>query len=129
VTGSGIFVLASCIVLASACSAPSTSPVGFAGQWCGVVVTRPQLCRGDSIQYAEFSTSGAAVTGRMCEAFDKECYNLLEGSLSGSELTFYYTSGPDRVDAILTLSGDVLEGQSLSTKTSIPIVIKLHRIP
>jgi hypothetical protein len=94
-----------------------------------MVVTRPQLCRGDGIHYAELSTSGAAVTGRMCEAFDSECYNLLEGSLSGSELTFYYTFGTDRVDAALRLNGDVLEGQLLSTKTSMPLVIRLHRIP
>jgi hypothetical protein len=122
-------VLASCIVSTNACSVPLTSVVGVEGQWCGKVVGRPQYCTGDGVDYAEFKVAGPAVTGKMCEAFEKACYDILKGTLSGSELTFYYTSGNDRVDAVMTVNADTLDGHVLSTKTSEPVAIRLHRIP
>lgn len=128
-TRSASFVVAGCILWANACSAPSTSVVGVEGQWCGKVVGRPQYCTGDGVDYAEFKVAGPAVTGKMCEAFGKACYDILQGALSGSELTFYYTFGSDRVDAVMTVSADTLDGHLLSTQTAEPVVITLHRIP
>jgi hypothetical protein len=109
------------------------------GAWCGRPVSTPAACTGDEVFYVEIApgdgdggNAGEGLRGVHCEAYDKECYALIDTEHTGSTLRYAYEFSGNRVDAELELTegGDTLEGELTSTKCggcSSPI--KLYRIP
>jgi len=88
---------------------------GLAGDW--VLSMGPG---GQSFMHLE--QAGAAITGESCESEGKDCYPLVEGTVGGFTLTFYYTfletGTTHRVDGNFTISevGTKLSGELVSTK-------------
>ena len=103
------------------------------GSWCGRQVSTPAACTGDEVFYVEIAPGdGTTVSGVHCEAYDKECYALIDTDQTGGTLRYAYEFSGNRVDAVLELTDDggALEGELTSTKCggcSTPV--KLFRIP
>jgi hypothetical protein len=103
------------------------------GSWCGKQVSTARACTGDEVFYVEIAPGdGAGVTGIHCEAYDKECYALIDTEQTGGNLHYAYEFSGNRVDADLELTsaGDALEGELTSTKCGgCSTAVKLFRIP
>lgn len=95
------------------------------GSYCGKVVTSASACTGDEVGYLVI-LQGATITGKACEAYEKECYDLQGATLAGTKLTFFYTFGADRVDCDLTASNRKLDGTCRSTKAPGMIIPKTY---
>jgi hypothetical protein len=118
---------------ASGSDAGFTSDAGLtsvAGAWCGVPVQTAADCVGDEVLFVELAQSGNVVTGQSCEAYQKGCYQILQGGLVGNQLTYSYVFITYQVDLDLVVSGPTeLTGTIFSSKCSCTLPITLHKIP
>lgn len=109
------------------------APGDVFGSWCGRAVSAPTECVGDEVIYLEVATAdGTAVTGVQCEAYDKDCYALIDTEQTAGKLRYAYEFSGNRVDAELALAGDgdTLEGVLTSTKCGgCQTPVTLFRIP
>ena len=107
------------------------------GSWCGRPVSTPAACTGDEVFYVEIApgdgaSEGESLKGVHCEAYDKECYALIDTEQTGGTIRYAYEFSGNRVDAELDLTdgGDALEGELTSTKCGgCSTAVKLFRIP
>jgi hypothetical protein len=117
-------------VATTACNdtSSSTAVADLTGNWCGAQVADPTACVGDEVGYLDLTQNGDTVTGRACEAFEKDCYELQSGVVSGDKFTFFYTFDTFRVDGDFTLGVDALAGSYYSDKCTCQIALSFHRI-
>ncbi len=118
------------ILLGSGCSGESqSSSSNVSGRWCGAAVGTAAECVGDEVEYLELSQAGDTVTGVVCEAYGKECYDVQAGLAQAGKLTLFYTFSGERVDVALDVGNATLAGTFTSTKCACSLPITLHRIP
>jgi len=101
---------------------------GLNGHWCGKDVGDDDECEGDEALYTELDQSDSEVTGRFCEAYEQDCYDIHEGRFDGKNLTFKYFFSEQSVTGTFTLSEDTLDGTLHSTKCDCDIPTTLHRL-
>jgi len=89
----------------SACGSTSTS-----GEWCGRNVATAAECRGDEVFFAKLTQSEDAVTGQVCEAFEKDCAPVTRGLVTDDQLALAWGAGSFSATATLT----IVESASLS---------------
>lgn len=98
------------------------------GNWCGRDVAAKEQCQGDEVEYLELVQSGSSVTGRICEAYDKDCAPIDGGSLDGDKLTFTYSPRTVGGKVNLVLRGDTLVGAIHSDKCACELPFTFHRL-
>lgn len=113
--------------IVSGCSADADGEVE--GSWCGRAVETAEQCTGDEVVYAELQQSGSAVSGTICEAYEKECYPVEGGNFEDGTLTFSYSFQTNTVEGELALDGDTLTGSFFSSKCDCSIPVTLLRLP
>ena len=116
------------LLLCLACSSESESNASVAGQWCGVSVVSPEACVGDEVEYLDLEQSGTQVTGKICEAYEKDCAPLIGGRLDDGRLTFRYSPEVVRGVADFRLNDDLLQGQIYSAKCGCELPFTFHRL-
>ncbi|HET9958454.1 MAG TPA: hypothetical protein VFQ61_28360 [Polyangiaceae bacterium] len=122
------FTLAAVFSIA-ACSGEATEPVpDVTGKWCGATVASAAECQGDEVGYLDIVQTGDRVTGKACEAYEKDCMVLQDARVQGKELTFFYTFLEYRVDAKLAISRDTLSGSYVSDKCNCEIPFTFNRV-
>ncbi len=98
------------------------------GNWCGARVATKEQCHGDEVEYLELTQSGSAVTGRICEAYDKDCAPIDGGKLEDGKLTFTYSPKTVGGAVQLKLDGDVLVGTIHADKCACEMSFTFHRL-
>jgi hypothetical protein len=118
-------------VLTCGCGGDSSDDsLNVGGEWCGRAVATAAECVGDEVGYLRVSQTGAAVSGRMCEAYEKDCNELQAGEVAGTHFTFFYEFSEFRVDAAFDAQGkNALRGSFHSTKCGCDIPMTLNRVP
>jgi hypothetical protein len=117
-------------MLLAGCSDPkSVATPSVSGSWCGAVVATPAECKGDEVEYLELTQNGDAVTGRVCEAYEKDCYDVQAGAVQDGKLTLFYEFDGNRVDVALDVGVNTLMGAFSSSKCACSLSFTLHRIP
>ena len=133
-------ILVGCSLLAtlSGCSQDNIEPeirqTAIDGKWCGRKVASAADCTGDEVNFVELSQAGtrasAPVTGQWCEAYQKDCYPIEDGTASGTHLSAIYRFGDVAVMASFELRApDQLEGTLFSTKCNCGAPVTLYRVP
>jgi hypothetical protein len=115
------------LVMLGGCSSESTTDL--TGAWCGKEVAVAADCVGDEVEYVELAQSGITLSGKVCEAYEKECYDIQDGAASGSHVSFFYTFSDYRVDASLDQAdASTLRGSFRSSKCGCEVPLTLHRV-
>lgn len=88
-------------------------------------------CIGDEVLFVELSDDAGLLSGKACEAYAKECYELVDATVQGRHVVFAYEFSGYRVDADFELSADgsTLSGAYASTKCGCEVPVTLHRVP
>lgn len=119
------------LLVATACCgcADGDDAVDVSGGWCGKQVATAAECSGDQVHYLALTQVADAVSGKACEAYDKDCYDIQSGTVSDQRLTFFYTFSGFRVDASLdVVDTNRLQGSFYSNKCGCSLPLTLHRI-
>jgi hypothetical protein len=121
------------LLAAAACSGCAEGDDGaeveLSGAWCGKQVATAAECVGHEVEYLELTQVADTVTGRVCEAYDKDCNDIQSGTVSDERLTFFYTFSSDRVDAALAVvDTNRMQGSFFSTKCSCSLPLTFYRI-
>jgi hypothetical protein len=121
------------LLLITACGDGGESGSGeIFGSWCGQSVDRAPDCQGDEIAYVELRASETSAFGGVhCEAYQRECYDLIDTQRAAATIRYAYEFDVFRVDAELRLDsrGEVLQGELRSSKCNgCKIPVTLHRI-
>ncbi len=123
---SSIWVLV-CAVCAG-CSDPAD--VDVTGSWCGRPASSREQCQGDEVEYLDLVQSGQSVSGRICEAYDKDCQVIQSGAIENGRLSFFYEFGGYRGDASFETDGDnTLRGAIRSSKCNCSVALSMQRVP
>ncbi len=115
----------------AACACANDDAIDVGGKWCGRAVASAAECvGGDEVGYLDLTQSGNQVSGRMCEAYEKDCNDLQAGAVSGSNFSFFYEFASYRVDGAFEAHGEnIMLGSLHSTKCGCDIQMTLHRVP
>ena len=126
------------MVVAAACFGCSDGePGNVSGAWCGNDVATASACVGDDeVFYLELAQAGGVVTGDWCEAYNKDCLPIEDGTFTDGMFTFHaLVETTSTVTGLFTLSGDGerLAGKfALTANNSDDVVVSvratLHRI-
>ena len=103
--------------------------VDVSGEWCGKQVATPADCVGHEVEYLALTQTAAAVTGKVCEAYEKDCNDIQSGAVSDRSLSFFYTFAGYRVDASLEIAeANRMQGSFYSTKCACELPLTFYRI-
>lgn len=117
------------LLAAACCGGCAGAEVELSGAWCGKQVATAAECVGDEVEYLELTQVADTVTGRVCEAYDKDCNDIQSGAVSDERFTFFYTFSSDRVDAAFdVVDTNLMQGSFFSTKCACNLPLTLHRI-
>jgi len=112
------------------CGCGDDDAIDVAGEWCGRAVATAAECVGDEVGYLKLAQSGSRVSGKMCEAYEKDCNDLQDGAVSEARFSFFYEFAGHRVDGAFEAHGDDrLLGSLHSTKCGCDIPTTLSRVP
>jgi hypothetical protein len=118
------------LAAAACCGCADGDEVELSGAWCGKQVATAAECVGDEVEYLELTQVADTVTGRVCEAYDKDCNDIQSGTVSDERFTFFYTFSTDRVDADLAVvDSNRMQGSFFSTKCGCDLPYTFYRIP
>ena len=117
-----------CVALALGALVTSGCAENVTGHWCGTKVEKDDECVGDEAGYLLLKQSGDKVTGQACEALDRDCYVIEDGTIDGSAVTFRYTFAEFEVAAKLEVAEDRMSGVLHSSKCDCDIGFNFHRI-
>lgn len=103
------------------------------GKWCGKQVPDAASCKGKDVMYVELNAAGDAITGQICEGYNKDCMPLETSTFTGNNLALGATIKDGAKKSALkgnfTLGADdVLTGELTSAKAKAPIKKSLYRI-
>jgi hypothetical protein len=129
-SGWGRALLAAAACCGGCADVDEGAEVELSGAWCGKQVATAAECVGGEVEYLELTQVADTVTGRVCEAYDKDCNDIQSGTVSDERLTFFYTFSSDRVDADLdVVDTNRMQGSFYSTKCACSQPFTFHRIP
>lgn len=117
-----------CALFVVACAGESEGDGEVAGNWCGRDVPTKEECQGREVEYLELSRSGTVVTGRICEAYDKDCAPIEHGKMEGRDLSFSYSPVSVGGTVKLRLNGDQLAGTISALKCGCEMPYTFHRL-
>ena len=112
---------------------PAAPKLDVTGKWCGKQVPDAASCKGKDVMFVELNAAGDAITGQICEGFNKDCMPLETSTFTGNNLSLGATikqgAKKDTLKGTFTLgTDDVLTGELVSTKAKAPIKKSLYRI-
>jgi len=112
---------------------PVAPKADVTGKWCGKQVPDAASCKGKDVMFVELNAAGDAITGQICEGFNKDCMPLETSTFTGNNLSLGATikqgAKKDTLKGNFTLGADdVLVGELVSSKAKAPIKKSLFRI-
>ena len=112
------------------CGCTDDDSIDVSGQWCGRAVANAAECAGDEVEYLVLAQSDNRVSGRICEAYEKDCNDLQGGEVAETHFGFFYEFSGYRVDGAFEAHGEnILLGSLHSTKCGCDIPITFSRVP
>ena len=107
----------------------ASDTIDVSGEWCGRAVDSAPECTGDEVGYLNLKQTGNQVSGRMCEAYEKDCNELQAGQVADEKFSFFYEFSEFRVDGAFDAHGDnILLGSLHSTKCGCDVPMTLSRV-